>query len=45
MCAALGTERTATVRHKTLGGKPEEKRWLGRPKHRWKDGLKWILDC
>jgi hypothetical protein len=28
--------------YKVLVGKPEEKRLLGRPRHRWKDGI--IMD-
>jgi hypothetical protein len=26
-----------------LLGKPEGKRLLGRPRHRWEDNLKWVL--
>jgi len=29
--------------YKVLVGKPEGKRPLGRPKHRWEDILEWIL--
>jgi hypothetical protein len=30
--------------YKTLDGKPEGKRPLGRPRHRWRIMLKWILE-
>jgi hypothetical protein len=26
-------------------GKPEGKRLLGRPMHRWEDNTKWVLKC
>ena len=29
--------------HRFLGGKPEEKRPLGRPRHRWEDNIKMDL--
>jgi hypothetical protein len=29
--------------YKALMGKPEGKRPLGRPRHRWEDGIEWIL--
>ena len=30
--------------HKVLGGKPEEKRPLGRPRRRWEDNIKMDLE-
>jgi hypothetical protein len=30
--------------HRILVGKPEEKRPLGRPRRRWVDNIKWILE-
>jgi hypothetical protein len=30
--------------YKILVGKPEEKRLLGRPRHRWVDNIGWILE-
>jgi hypothetical protein len=35
--ARMGEERGA---HRFLVGKPEEKRPLGRPRHRWEDNIK-----
>ena len=29
--------------HRVLVGKPEGKRPLGRPRHRWEDNIKWIF--
>jgi hypothetical protein len=39
-CALVGDERKV---HKVLVGKPEEKRSLGRPRSRWKDGTRMDL--
>jgi hypothetical protein len=36
----MGEERKV---YKVLVGKPEEKRPLGRPRHRWKDGIRMDL--
>jgi hypothetical protein len=36
----MGEERKV---YKVLVGKPEGKRPLGRPRHRWEDGSEWIL--
>jgi hypothetical protein len=36
----IGEERKV---YKVLGGKPEGKRPLGKPRHRWLDGSEWIL--
>jgi hypothetical protein len=36
----MGEERKV---YKVLVGKPEGKRPLGRPRHRWKMGSEWIL--
>jgi hypothetical protein len=30
--------------YRILVGKPEGKTPLGKPRHRWDDGIKWILD-
>jgi hypothetical protein len=29
--------------YRVLVGRPEEKRPLGRPRHRWEDSLRWTL--
>jgi hypothetical protein len=39
--ARMGETRNA---YRILVGKPEGKRPLGTPRHRWMDILKWILD-
>ena len=31
------------VVHRVLVGKPEGKRPMGRPRHRWEDNIKWIF--
>jgi hypothetical protein len=36
----MGEERTV---HRVLMGKPEGKRPLGRPRHRWDDGIRMDL--
>jgi hypothetical protein len=36
----MGEERKV---YRVLGGKPERKRPLARPKHRWEDGIR--MDC
>jgi hypothetical protein len=36
----MGEERTV---HRVLMGKPEGKRPLGKPRHRWKDGIRMDL--
>jgi hypothetical protein len=36
----MGEDR---VVYRVLGGKPEEKRPLGRPRHRWEDNIKMDL--
>jgi hypothetical protein len=36
----MGEERKV---YKVLVGKPEEKRPLGRPRHRWEDGIRMDL--
>jgi hypothetical protein len=38
--AGMGEERKVS---KVLAGKPEVKRPLGRPRHRWKDGIRMDL--
>jgi hypothetical protein len=38
--ARMGEERKV---HKVLVGKPERKRPLGRPRHRWEDGIRMDL--
>jgi hypothetical protein len=38
--ARIGEERKV---YKVLAGKPEGRRPLGRPRHRWEDGSEWIL--
>jgi hypothetical protein len=47
--ACMGEERKV---HKVLVGKPEEKRPLRRPRHKWEDGIKmdlletgWVCVC
>jgi hypothetical protein len=35
----MGEERKV---YQVLVGKPEGKRTLGRPRHRWEAGIKWI---
>jgi hypothetical protein len=39
--ARMGAKRNA---YRLLAGNPEGKRPLGRPRHRWVDILKWILE-
>jgi hypothetical protein len=41
--ARMGTKRNAYTRN-ILVGKPKGKRSLGRPRRRWVDNIKWILD-
>jgi hypothetical protein len=36
-CGTYGPERGV---HRVLVGKPEEKRQLGRPRHKWEDNIK-----
>jgi hypothetical protein len=36
-CGVFGEDRGV---HRVLVGKPEEKRSLGRPRHRWEDNIK-----
>jgi hypothetical protein len=38
--ARMGVRRGA---YRALVGKPEGRRPLGRPRHRWEDNLKWIF--
>jgi hypothetical protein len=38
--AQMGEKRNA---YRLLVGKPEGKRPLGRPRHRWVDNIRWIL--
>jgi hypothetical protein len=39
-CGSYGEDRIA---HRVLVGKPEGKRSLGRPRHRWEDNIKMDL--
>jgi hypothetical protein len=39
--ACIGEKRKA---YKILAGKPEEKGPLGRPRHRWEDNIRWLLE-
>jgi hypothetical protein len=37
----MGEKRNA---YRILVGKPEDKRTVGRPRRRWVDNIKWILE-
>jgi hypothetical protein len=41
LCSTNGEKRTA---YRLLVGKPEGKRPLGRPRLRWVDNIRWILE-
>jgi len=44
-CSTYGERRGA---YRVLVGKPEKKRPLGRPQHRWEDNIKmdlWVVGC
>jgi hypothetical protein len=39
-CSTIGEKRNIYI---VLGGQPEGKRPLGRPRHRWEDNIKTVL--